>query len=87
MTKTIPINISFDMSMCIKNNFYQSKHHHVNIIYVTIKEENEYVIYNFKGNCLELAANGILNQVYCNDTFEVGCPQAHYFSDEMYKCK
>lgn len=38
-----------------------------------------------KGNCLELAANGILNQVYCNDTFEDGCPQAHYFSDEMYK--
>lgn len=42
---------------------------------------------NFKGNCLELAANGILNQVYCNDTFEDGCPQDHYFSNEMYKCK
>lgn len=38
-----------------------------------------------KGNCLELAANGILNQVYCNETFEDGCPQNHYFSDEMYK--
>lgn len=38
-----------------------------------------------KGNCLELAANGILNQVYCNDTFEDGCPQDHYFSNEMYK--
>lgn len=38
-----------------------------------------------KGNCLELAANGILNQVYCNETFEDGCPKDHYFSNEMYK--
>lgn len=36
---------------------------------------------------MELAANGILNQVYCNDNFEDGCPKDHYFSDEMYKCK
>lgn len=35
---------------------------------------------------MELAANGILNQVSC-ETFEDGCPKKHYFSDEMYKCK
>lgn len=83
MTKTFLSTLVL-IGQCVSTIIsYQSKHHQVNIIYVTIKEANEY----FKGNCLELAANGILNQVYCNDTFEDGCPQDHYFSNEMYKCK
>lgn len=36
------------------------------------------------GNCLELAANGILNQVPCVNTFDDGCPKNHYFSDKIF---
>ncbi|XP_052680917.1 serine/threonine-protein phosphatase 6 regulatory ankyrin repeat subunit A-like isoform X2 [Crassostrea angulata] len=38
-----------------------------------------------KGNCLELAADGILNHVSCNKTFEFGCPDKFYLSNEIYK--
>ncbi|XP_055999265.1 alpha-latroinsectotoxin-Lt1a-like [Ostrea edulis] len=37
-----------------------------------------------KGNCLELAADGILNHVAC-DKFDSGCPEQFYFSNEIYK--
>lgn len=37
-----------------------------------------------RGNCLELAANGILNQVPCVKTFYGGCPSQHYFSNEIF---
>lgn len=37
-----------------------------------------------KGNCLELAGNGILNQVSCK-TFSSGCPDRFFFSNELYK--
>ncbi|XP_055999263.1 alpha-latroinsectotoxin-Lt1a-like [Ostrea edulis] len=37
-----------------------------------------------KGHCLELAEDGILNQVPCN-TFDSGCPEQFYFSNEIYK--
>lgn len=37
-----------------------------------------------KGNCLELASRGILNQVPCKDTFPGGCPEKFYFSDEIF---
>lgn len=40
----------------------------------------------FIGNCLELAGNGILNQVSCK-TFSSGCPDRFFFSNELYKCK
>lgn len=36
------------------------------------------------GNCLELAANGILNQVPCANTFDDGCPKNYYFSDKIF---
>ncbi|XP_078339911.1 uncharacterized protein LOC111109581 isoform X1 [Crassostrea virginica] len=36
------------------------------------------------GNCLELADIGILNHVKCQ-TFSCGCPEAPYYSNEMYK--
>lgn len=36
-----------------------------------------------KGNCLELAGNGILNQVPCS-TFSSGCPDRFFFSNELY---
>lgn len=39
------------------------------------------------GNCLKLAANGILNQVPCADTFYDGCPEKHYSSNEIFNCK
>ncbi|XP_062583279.1 serine/threonine-protein phosphatase 6 regulatory ankyrin repeat subunit B-like [Saccostrea cucullata] len=38
-----------------------------------------------KGNCLELAADGILNHVPCANTFSSGCPDTFYFSNELYK--
>nr|XP_022301710.1 serine/threonine-protein phosphatase 6 regulatory ankyrin repeat subunit C-like [Crassostrea virginica] len=38
-----------------------------------------------EGNCLELAADGILNHVHCNTTFACGCPNGFYFSNEIYK--
>lgn len=38
------------------------------------------------GNCLELAANGILNHVKCHN-FTLGCPDKPYLSDEIYRCK
>ncbi|XP_062619249.1 uncharacterized protein LOC134280816 [Saccostrea cucullata] len=38
-----------------------------------------------RGNCLELAANGILNHVPCHSTFSSGCPSQFYFSNELYK--
>nr|XP_034316015.1 ankyrin-2-like [Crassostrea gigas] len=37
------------------------------------------------GHCLELAASGILNQVPCTNTFDDGCPENHFFSDEIFK--
>ncbi|XP_048743278.2 ankyrin-3-like isoform X2 [Ostrea edulis] len=37
-----------------------------------------------RGNCLELAADGILNHVPCNK-FDSGCPEQFYFSNEIYK--
>lgn len=39
------------------------------------------------GHCLELAVNGILNEVPCTNTFEEGCPENHFFSDEIFNCK
>nr|XP_022296500.1 uncharacterized protein LOC111106214 isoform X2 [Crassostrea virginica] len=36
------------------------------------------------GNCLELADIGILNHVKCQ-TFSCGCPEAPYYSNEMYR--
>lgn len=36
------------------------------------------------GNCLELAANGILNHVKCQN-FTLGCPDKPYLSDEIYR--
>nr|XP_034305641.1 alpha-latrocrustotoxin-Lt1a-like isoform X5 [Crassostrea gigas] len=38
-----------------------------------------------KGNCLELADDGILNHVPCNKMFEFGCPDKFYLSNEIYK--
>ncbi|XP_055999371.1 uncharacterized protein LOC125653813 isoform X2 [Ostrea edulis] len=38
-----------------------------------------------KGNCLELAADGILNHFPCAKTFPCGCPDSFYFSNEIYK--
>lgn len=35
------------------------------------------------GNCIELAGQGILNQVPCNSSFPSGCPQKHYFSNDI----
>ena len=40
----------------------------------------------FSGNCLELADIGILNHVKCQ-TFSCGCPEAPYYSNEMYRCR
>lgn len=40
----------------------------------------------FQEHCLELAANGILNYVKCHE-FTKGCPEKHYFSNDIYKCK
>ena len=40
----------------------------------------------FTGNCLELAARGILNQVPCKETFFSGCPDGFFFGLEIYKC-
>lgn len=37
-----------------------------------------------KGNCIELAASGILNHVKCGN-FISGCPNEPYLSDEIYK--
>lgn len=37
-----------------------------------------------KGNCLELAGSGILNQVPCLKTFYGGCPSKFYFSNEIF---
>nr|XP_022296877.1 uncharacterized protein LOC111106471 isoform X3 [Crassostrea virginica] len=37
------------------------------------------------GNCLELAARGILNQVPCKMTFSNGCPETFFFSPELYR--
>lgn len=37
-----------------------------------------------KGNCLELAGSGILNQVSCKH-FSSGCPDRFFFSNELYK--
>lgn len=36
------------------------------------------------GNCLELASDGVLNQVSCDNTFSDGCPKKHYFSDGLF---
>lgn len=36
-----------------------------------------------KGNCLELAANGILNHAICQN-FTWGCPDKPYLSDKIY---
>ena len=47
----------------------------------------EKVIINFTGNCLELAASGVLNQVPCNMTFSSGCPDVFFFSPDLYRCK
>ena len=41
----------------------------------------------YTGNCLELAADGILNHVPCNKTFYCGCPNSFYLSREIYKRK
>ena len=43
-------------------------------------------IFIFTGNCVELAAQGILNQVPCKMTFSSGCPDEVFFSPELYKC-
>nr|XP_034305662.1 uncharacterized protein LOC105333873 [Crassostrea gigas] len=37
-----------------------------------------------KGNCVELAYNGVLNNVKC-ENFTEGCPDSPYLSDEIYK--
>nr|XP_022300197.1 uncharacterized protein LOC111108529 [Crassostrea virginica] len=37
------------------------------------------------GNCVELAARGILNQVPCKTTFFCGCPDGFFFGLEIYK--
>lgn len=44
-----------------------------------------YFSFLFKGNCLELAADGILNNVNCND-FIKGCPDEAYISNEIFMC-
>lgn len=56
---------------------------------ITINYKNVIILFNarFIGNCLELAANGILNQVPCVNTFDDGCPKNHYFSDKIFNCK
>ncbi|XP_061179348.1 uncharacterized protein LOC133187972 [Saccostrea echinata] len=38
-----------------------------------------------KGNCLELAADGILNHYPCENSFPCGCPDRFFFSNEIYK--
>lgn len=38
------------------------------------------------GNCLELAANGILNHAKCQN-FTWGCPDKAFLSDKIYNCK
>ncbi|XP_055999252.1 ankyrin repeat, PH and SEC7 domain containing protein secG-like isoform X2 [Ostrea edulis] len=38
-----------------------------------------------EGNCLELAADGILNHFPCAKTFPCGCPDTFYYSNEIYK--
>ena len=43
-------------------------------------------ISNLTGNCLELAARGILNQVPCNSTFSSGCPDDFFSSRDLYRC-
>ena len=40
----------------------------------------------FTGNCVELAARGILNEVPCKIKFSSGCPEAVFYSRELYKC-
>lgn len=51
--------------------------------------KNIIILFNarFKGNCLKLSANGILNQVPCAKTFDDDCPENHYFSDKIFNCK
>lgn len=43
-------------------------------------------VFFHSGNCLELAANGILNHAKCK-YFTWGCPDKPYFSDKIYNCK
>ena len=51
----------------------------------TIKvSDNE--IFIFTGNCVELAARGILNGVPCKMNFSNGCPDTFFFSSDLYKC-
>ena len=49
-------------------------------------DDDDFIILYDEGNCLELAADGILNHVHCNTTFACGCPNGFYFSNEIYKC-
>lgn len=52
-------------------------------------EKKLFIILNalFIGNCLKLAANGILNQFPCTNTFYDCCPENHNFSDTIFNCK
>jgi hypothetical protein len=49
------------------------------------KRDDKMLIY-IEGNCLELAADGILNHVKCGN-FSFGCPEEDFPSNEIYKCK
>lgn len=60
---------------CVPDKFHSSL-----IEFCYIKKRN----YITKGNCLELAANGILNHVNCQD-FLAGCPEESYYSNEIYR--
>lgn len=47
---------------------------------------NQWTVFVLLGNCVELAYNGVLNNVKC-ENFTEGCPDSPYLSDEIYKCK
>ena len=69
------------------NNFYANRNGINKIKNNNTSKTCENVIINFTGNCLELAASGVLNQVPCNMTFSNGCPDVFFFSPDLYRCK
>lgn len=60
---------------CVPDKFHESL---IEFCYIKPRILVEY------GNCLELAANGILNHVKCQN-FTSGCPDKPYFSNEIYR--
>ena len=68
------------------NNYYAYSNENNNIKNNNTSKTWEKFTFQFAGNCLELAASGILNQIPCNMTFSCGCPETFFFSSEFYKC-